>query len=93
MQLKFVVSPATLKELERVMKLDDRVLRFMTLKERNTSFMSLGGNNPDELHASVQKLMSARLNDGAPPPDFFDFSVQPSFGSADATGAPPPPPN
>lgn len=89
MQLKFVVSPAALKELERNMKLDERVLRFMTLKERNTSFMSLGGHNPEDLNASVQNLMSARLQDGAPPPDFFDFGSRGGSGAGSA-GAPGP---
>jgi ribosomal protein S6 len=90
MQLKFVVSPTALKELERNMKLDERVLRFMTLKDRNTSFMSLGGHNPEDLNASVQKLMSARLQDGATPADFFNFSSQADSSSDAAAGAPRP---
>jgi small subunit ribosomal protein S6 len=73
MQLKFVVSPEALKELTRNMKLDERVLRFMTIKERNTSFMTVGGYEPDQLNASVQKLISARLQDNAITSDYFNY--------------------
>jgi hypothetical protein len=89
MRLSFVISPDTLKEVERMMKLDERILRFMTIKERNTSFMSLGGYKPDDLAASVQKLVSARLKDGTPPRDYLDFSNDPSSDSVGFGTTPP----
>uniref|UniRef100_A0A7S0MJW4 30S ribosomal protein S6 n=1 Tax=Cryptomonas curvata TaxID=233186 RepID=A0A7S0MJW4_9CRYP len=91
MQLKFVVSPAVLKELERNMKLDERVLRFMTIKERNTSFMTVGGYDPDHLNTSVQKLISARLQDGAIPSDYFNYGSDAGYADLGFNGDKNPP--
>lgn len=58
-QFKVIASPVTLKELERNMRLDRRVLRHMTIKERNTSVASFMDLEPDELAAAAHSELSS----------------------------------
>jgi ribosomal protein S6 len=65
MQLRYIVSPTTLKELERQMKLDPRMLRWMTIKERETSIAAIGSLPPAELAAAASSML-AGFNDMSP---------------------------
>jgi small subunit ribosomal protein S6 len=65
MQLKLVASPDALKELERNMKIDERLLRWMIIKEKNTSIASLGSLEQGKLAESANLLFSS-LNEDPP---------------------------
>jgi len=69
-QFKVIASPSTLKELERNMRLDKRVLRHMTIKERNTSMASFAHMDPAQLaaeaHRVSRELMDAPAGENAP---------------------------
>lgn len=63
MQMKLVTSPAALKELERNMKLDERLLRWMIIKEKETSIASLGSIEEGKLAESANKLFASLSED------------------------------
>mmetsp|Transcript_51427 Transcript_51427/g.134300 ORF Transcript_51427/g.134300 Transcript_51427/m.134300 type:complete len:149 (+) Transcript_51427:195-641(+) len=83
LQLKYVVSPTALKEVERTLKLDERVLRFLTIKECNTSIMTMGGYDADKLAVAVQELVKSRVQDGAAG-DAFNFPTDPQLAAEPA---------
>jgi len=62
MQMKLVASPEALKELERNMKLDERLLRWMIIKEKNTSIAALGSVEEGKLAEAAARMFSS-LND------------------------------
>lgn len=59
MQMKLVTSPDALKELERNMKLDERLLRWMVIKEKNTSIASLGSVEQGKLAESAHRMFAS----------------------------------
>jgi small subunit ribosomal protein S6 len=63
MQMKLVASPDALKELERNMKLDERLLRWMIIKEKNTSIASLGSIEEGKLAESAHRLFASFSED------------------------------
>lgn len=63
MQMKLVISPNALKELERNMKLDERLLRWMIIKEKNTSIASLGSIEEGKLAESANRLFVSLSED------------------------------
>ena len=63
MQMKLVTSPAALKELERNMKLDERLLRWMIIKEKETSIASLGSIEEGKLAESANRLFASLSED------------------------------
>lgn len=63
MQMKLVISPSALKELERNMKLDERLLRWMIIKEKNTSIASLGSIEEGKLAESANRLFVSLSED------------------------------
>mmetsp|Transcript_18632 Transcript_18632/g.29031 ORF Transcript_18632/g.29031 Transcript_18632/m.29031 type:complete len:148 (+) Transcript_18632:706-1149(+) len=75
-QLRYVVSPETLRELERTMKLDERVLRFMTIKEKNTSIASLGSLDPATL-SEAARLMMANFDESEAAPTLDELQDAP----------------
>jgi len=58
-----VASPDALKELERDMKLDERLLRWMIIKEKNTSIASLGSIEEGKLAESAHRLFASFSED------------------------------
>ena len=66
MQVKLVTSPDALKELERNMKLDERLLRWMIIKEKNTSIAALGSVEPGKLAASANRMFASLTEDNNP---------------------------
>jgi small subunit ribosomal protein S6 len=89
-QFKIVVSPDTLKEVERNMKLDTTVLRFMIIKERNTSIASFANLDPEQLAEAAETLSRQLQQTTAEPernfPDFADASMDTSERGAGGTG-------
>jgi small subunit ribosomal protein S6 len=65
MQVKLVASPDAMKELERNMKLDERLLRWMIIKEKNTSIAALGSVEPGKLAESAQRMFASLKDDDA----------------------------
>jgi len=65
MQIKLVSSPDALKELERNMKLDDRLLRWMVIKQKNTSIASLGSVEPGKLAESAHRMFASLHEDSS----------------------------
>jgi len=65
MQIKLVSSPDALKELERNMKLDDRLLRWMVIKEKNTSIASLGSVEHGKLAESAHRMFASLNEDSS----------------------------
>ena len=63
MQVKLVTSPDALKELERNMKLDERLLRWMIIKEKNTSIAALGSVEPGKLAESANRMFASLTED------------------------------
>lgn len=63
-QFKLIASPATLKELERNMKLERAVLRHMTIKERNTSIASFASLDPQKLSEAASRVARQLNNTG-----------------------------
>eukprot|EP00286_Rhodomonas_abbreviata_P023245 CAMPEP_0181301774 /NCGR_PEP_ID=MMETSP1101-20121128/7609_1 /TAXON_ID=46948 /ORGANISM="Rhodomonas abbreviata, Strain Caron Lab Isolate" /LENGTH=128 /DNA_ID=CAMNT_0023407113 /DNA_START=313 /DNA_END=695 /DNA_ORIENTATION=- len=61
-QMRYVMSPTTAIELHRQMRLDNQVLRFMLMKEKNTSVASLGELEPGQL-AEVARNMLTTMDD------------------------------
>mmetsp|Transcript_15573 Transcript_15573/g.35631 ORF Transcript_15573/g.35631 Transcript_15573/m.35631 type:complete len:147 (-) Transcript_15573:43-483(-) len=55
-QMKFVLSPAALGDLEYAMKMDERLLRWMVMKEKNTSLVSLGAVELSQLSKAAEGL-------------------------------------
>jgi small subunit ribosomal protein S6 len=64
MQLRYIMSPKTIVELERTLKLDPRMLRWMTIKERETSLAAVGSLPPQDLVAAATRMMAGL---GMPP--------------------------
>jgi small subunit ribosomal protein S6 len=67
MQMKLVMSPDALKELERNMKLDERLLRWMILKEKNTSIVSLGSVEEGKLKEAANRMFASLNEDSSDP--------------------------
>jgi small subunit ribosomal protein S6 len=63
MQMKLVTSPEALKELERNMKLDERLLRWMVIKEKNTSIAALGSVKEGKLSETAGRLFASINSD------------------------------
>lgn len=93
-QFKVIASPATLKELERNMKLDRRVIRHMTIKERNTSMMTFAHMDPTKLAAEAHRISKELLEKNDPLTSPFGREGRPSgprsfgggkFGTEDLT--------
>lgn len=55
-QMKFVLSPAALHDLQYAMKMDERLLRWMVMKEMNTSVVSLGAVELSKLSKAAEGL-------------------------------------
>lgn len=80
-QFKIIASPATLKELERNMRLDKHVLRHMTIKEHNTSVAKFMYMDPADLAAQAHRV-SKELFKEAEQPRPFGSTGRPGFGSS-----------
>mmetsp|Transcript_62490 Transcript_62490/g.146915 ORF Transcript_62490/g.146915 Transcript_62490/m.146915 type:complete len:131 (+) Transcript_62490:303-695(+) len=61
-QLRYVLSPTAVTELQRQMRLDPQILRFMAVKEKNTSVAMLSHLDPSTM-ADVAKTMLTNMND------------------------------
>ncbi|KAJ1471802.1 ribosomal protein S6 [Baffinella frigidus] len=80
MQLRFIMSPSTLVELDRNMRLDPRMLRWLTIKERETSISSVGSLPPEELVAAASAMFAGLgnpLNNMMAPPHPEDMPQPP----------------
>ena len=67
LQMKFIMSPQTLAEVDRNMRIDERVLRFLVLKERNTSLMAMGGFTPETIVAALKSTKTLSPKTTLPP--------------------------
>eukprot|EP00285_Hemiselmis_virescens_P011229 CAMPEP_0173377936 /NCGR_PEP_ID=MMETSP1356-20130122/1193_1 /TAXON_ID=77927 ORGANISM="Hemiselmis virescens, Strain PCC157" /NCGR_SAMPLE_ID=MMETSP1356 /ASSEMBLY_ACC=CAM_ASM_000847 /LENGTH=142 /DNA_ID=CAMNT_0014330853 /DNA_START=223 /DNA_END=648 /DNA_ORIENTATION=+ len=74
-QFKVVASPQVLKELERNMRLDPMVVRFMTLKEKNTSIATYSRVPPDQLAAAAHAVARQILEPERGGPEGAGFGV------------------
>mmetsp|Transcript_6477 Transcript_6477/g.12640 ORF Transcript_6477/g.12640 Transcript_6477/m.12640 type:complete len:133 (-) Transcript_6477:40-438(-) len=57
-QLRYVMSPTAVTELQRRMRLDPQVLRFMAMKEKNTSVAMLSHLDPSTMADAAKEMLS-----------------------------------
>jgi small subunit ribosomal protein S6 len=61
-QLRYVLSPTAVIELQRLMKLDPQILRFMAIREKKTSIAMLSHLEPSTM-VEVAKTMMTNIDD------------------------------